>query len=68
MGTAENNNKTSKETTRIEAFSDDVFASLLSVTIFIVSFLSIWIAMILFGFMFLIFIFPKTIVTRLKKK
>jgi uncharacterized membrane protein len=45
-----------------------IFASLFSGTIFIVSFLSIPVSLVLFGLMFLIFVFPKNMVLFLMRK
>lgn len=45
-----------------------IFASVFSGTIFIISFLSIPVSLVLFGLMFLIFVFPKNMVLFLMKK
>lgn len=44
-----------------------IFASVLAGSIFIISFFSIMVCLVLFGLMFLIFVFPKNVVARIEK-
>jgi len=44
-----------------------IFASVLSGSIFIISFFSVYISLFLFGLMFLVFVFPKNMVLQLQK-
>jgi uncharacterized membrane protein len=44
-----------------------IFASVLSGSIFIISFFSVYLSLFLFGLMFLIFVFPKNMVLQLEK-
>lgn len=67
---ANNNELTASESSQIlkAATKFFVFAFILSGSIFIVSFISIPVSLILFGIMFLIFVFPKDRVRRLSAK
>lgn len=61
---------TKSDSTTVLKASDQlyIFASVLSGVIFILSFFSIWICLALFGFMFLVFVFPKNVVNGLVKR